>query len=251
TLIMSPHETQQMVYALGNAAGEEIMALENAYYPIWLDGRTLAYLQSIPSNNPHQPSENKLMTAVITGDNSVEIENRLTMEEIRATLPDLPPTSQLYLAGMTSYPAAQPEQLFLSVFDWQGNMAQRGYLLQYDWQEHEWSSIDSEFVSATWGDIRQHGRYLTVGGYTNAGYAIHLYDIPNQRWQVYEVDNSRFLSGSPAAWSEDGNWFILLDSGLIRLVAPEHRYEKRLFHGLDYCGTALFVDRERRDETGP
>lgn len=242
TLIMVADETERLIYAVGNAAGEEIATLENAYYPVWLDGRTLAYLQSTPANNPHQPAENKLMTAVITGDNSVEIENRLTMEEIRATMLDLPPTSQLYLAGMTPYPAARPEQLFLSVFDWQGNMAQRGYLLQYDWQEHEWRSIDSEFVSASWGDIRQHGRYLTLGVYTNSGYEVWLYDVPNQQWQVVEGGDPRFLSGSPLSWSDDGNWFILLDNGMVRLIAPEYDYQKLLFHGLDYCVAALFVD---------
>lgn len=252
TLIMVPHETQRLIYSVGDAAGEEIAVLENAYYSVWLNGRTLAYLQSIPSSDLHQPAENKLMTAVMSGSDSVQIENRLTMDMILAALPDLPPTRQLYLAGMTPYPATQPEQLFLSLFDWQSNVARAGFLLQYDWQKHELSSIDSEFVSASSWAIAQHGPYLTLTVYTDPGYEVRLYDVPKQRWQVHEGERPRFSFGGPLSWSDDDHWFILPESGLVRLIAPEYEYQKLLFHGLDNCVAALFVDRARRDEeTGP
>ncbi len=251
TLIMVPDETQRLIYSVGDAAGEEIAVLENAYYPVWLDGRTLAYLQSIPSHDPHQPPENKLMTAVITENDTVQIETLLATSEVGAALPGGPPTGQLYLAAMTPYPATQPEQLFLSIFDWQDNVGQSSYLLQYDWQKHEWATLDSIPANRPWSTIHQHGRYLTSGLYTDSGYEVHLYDIPDQRWQVYEGERPRFSFGGPLSWSDDGHWFILLESGLVRLIAPEYEYQKLLFHGLDNCEGALFVDRARRDETGP
>lgn len=252
TLITVPDESQRQIYSVGNATGEEIATLEHAYNPVWLDGRTLAYVQSIPSGDLNEPAETSLTTAVMSEDGTVQIEHRLTMDHIRAALPGLPSNSQMYIATITPYPTTQPEQLFLSIFDWQGNALQRGYLLQYDWQKHEWAILDNAPASHPWWAIQQHGRYLSLGVYGLSSYEVHLYDVPDQRWQVFDGGEPRFLSGDLLSWSDDGRWFIVLESGLVRLVAPEYEYQKLLFHGLDNCVAALFVDRARRGaETGP
>ncbi|MBX3056656.1 MAG: hypothetical protein KF770_09305 [Anaerolineae bacterium] len=251
TLIMIPDETKRQIYSVGNATGEEITTLENASDPVWLDGRTLAYVQSTPSNDPQQPFESSLMTAVITENDTVQLKTLLTMDEINASLPDLPPTRQLYIATITPYPATQPEQLFLSLFDWQSNVIRNGFLLQYNWQTHEWTAVDNAPANHPWWAIQQHGRYLSLGLYGLSGYEVHLYDVPNQRWQVFDGGEPRSLVGDPLSWSDDGRWFIVSESGLVRLVAPEYAYQKLLFHGLDNCVAALFVDRDRREETGP
>ncbi|GIK56769.1 MAG: hypothetical protein BroJett015_24320 [Chloroflexota bacterium] len=252
TLITVPDENQRQIYSVGNAAGEKITTLEHAYNPVWLDGRTLAYVQSIPSNDLNEPAETSLTTAVMSEDGTVQIEHPLTIDHIRAALPGLPSNSRVYIATMTPYPATQPEQLFLSIFDWQGNMLQRGYLLQYDWQKHEWAILDNAPANHPWWAIQQHGRYLALAVYGISESEVYLYDIPNQRWQVYTGGNPGFIFDNPLPWSDDGRWFIVLESGLVRLIAPEYEYQKLLFHGLDNCVAALFVDRARRDvDPGP
>lgn len=253
TLITRIDENQGLVYALGNAAGEEIQPLENAYDPIWLDGRTLAYLQSIPSSNPQQPPENGLMTAVFADDTDlVTMEPLLTVEDIRAFLPGNIRT--LFINSIGRYPINQPEQLFIIAHNFQSGLMESNYLLQYELQTGKLSflpEIGDRPIGTSGLFTSPDGRYLSLGLFGISIYEVHLYDIPNQRWQVYEGSSPGFISGHPLSWSDDGRWFILSESGLVRLVAPEYEYQKLLFHGLDNCVAALFVDRDRRDEAGP
>jgi hypothetical protein len=243
TLITRLDENKGVVYALGTAAGEEIQPLENAYDPIWLDGHTLAFRQYSPTAT-NGLSDTSLMTAVFADDGpSFQIQSPVTPDTIRAAIPELASRREISINSITAYPASQPELLFISIFDWQGNVVRSSHLVQYDWQTHEWTPLNSETLSASWWTVNQYGRYLVIGDYVNAGLRLQVYDIVNEKWQTYETAAPRFGFGGQQSWSDDGNWLILTDTDAVRLIAPAYAYQKVLYHGLDYCEMALWVDR--------
>ncbi len=253
TLLTYLDENSGFSYALGNAAGEEIEALENAYNPFWLDGRTLAYLQVLPTDTL---PNSQLMTAVFSEDSeSVQIQPKLTAADIRPHLPELPSAHRLYLTAVMPYPAEQPKQLFLSIADSEFGIVRDSFLLQYEWQTEKFSLISDEegdpMNSVSPVSMSVHGRYLITGNYTGDSFTLRLYDISGQTWKTYETPIPRFTLNGQQAWSDDGNWLILPDADAIWLVAPAYDYRKILFHGLDYCETALWVGRASSIDVGP
>jgi hypothetical protein len=193
------------------------------------------------------------MTAVFAEeDDSVEIQTLLTMEDARTALPDLPPS--VHITGLNSYPEEMPEQLFLSVTMLIANTMENSYLLQYDWRTGEIATLPgpgSDPVSLYGGFVIANGRYLMFSDYNDPNLALRLYDIANQTWRVYSGSPPRFFVDRQQTWSTDGNWLVLPDEDAVRLIAPDQDYEKLLFHGLDFCETAFWVNSASVAEPGP
>ena len=88
--------------------------------------------------------------------------------------------------------------------------------------------------------LEGNGRYLTTVTSENSTPTYFAYDLERERSLTYKL--SPFIY-SQIDWSADGQWFVLPEDGRLRLIAPGSRYERPLFHGIDGCGTAVWVNR--------
>jgi hypothetical protein len=85
-------------------------------------------------------------------------------------------------------------------------------------------------------ELHGDGRFLAV--FTSGGYIV--YDLKLQRTMSFSI--SQFIFPQ-VDWSADEQWFIVPEEGILRLVAPGSRYERPIFHGIEGCGTAVWVNR--------
>jgi len=91
------------------------------------------------------------------------------------------------------------------------------------------------------------GRWLIVVRFvdpiTNT-WALYLHNVEGGETKTITFNYPTYPSPFPFYdWSADGNWLLLVDNGFLRLIAPDHDYERIVTHDFVACRYPAWVNR--------
>jgi len=91
------------------------------------------------------------------------------------------------------------------------------------------------------------GRWLMVVRFvdpiTNT-WALYLHNVKDGETKTITFKYPTYPSPFPFYdWSADGNWLLLVDNGFLRLIAPDHDYERIVTHDFVACRYPAWVNR--------
>jgi hypothetical protein len=153
-----------------------------------------------------------------------------------AAVPETGPSAFLSLLGVLFDPN-QPEMWYLLAM----TTIDESYLFTFDQSSGAITVLTTlEFGSGYSLELRGNGRYLATVTRADNAPAYFVYDLERERPLTYELPPANYPQ---IDWSADGQWLALPGDGVLRLIAPGSRFERPLFHGIDSCGTAVWVNR--------
>jgi hypothetical protein len=87
--------------------------------------------------------------------------------------------------------------------------------------------------------VSPDGRWLTVSWLEDNAkniWKILLLELDSGDTKVYTTGYPVFTFKRPFYdWSRDGDWLVIADEGFLRLINPDHDYERIIGHGLNAC----------------
>lgn len=231
--------------ALLDAAGVETAVIGPGWLPIWLDNETFAYVRpesgtDLAAGSSEMKTELIISNVAQTAVRPESLQVLLHTNALLAALPEGNPSSQLALLSALPHPH-QPDMWYLLAMAVIENNITQSYLFSFDAISGAITALAAFDDSAGYPlELAGNGRYLTTVASENNVPSYFLYDLAEARPYTYELPPAIYPQ---IDWSANGRWLVLPEDGLLRLIAPGSRYERPLFHGLDGCGTAVWVNR--------
>jgi hypothetical protein len=72
---------------------------------------------------------------------------------------------------------------------------------------------------------------------------LRLYDTEREDTKSINLNFPLYPAPFPYYdWSADNQWLLLVDNGYMRLVAPDHGYERLITHGFEACRYAGWIN---------
>jgi hypothetical protein len=247
---------------LGDARGNLIEPIGRAFSPFWLTSDTFGYIRLLGNEGQGGP-EMELVLQSVSGD------IRVPLIKSRDLLRLLDPkaTGSMRMQYVAASPTDE-KSLFLAGSS-VGVENRRFFLLKLTLE----GLIDplAMIVSLTQVDVIEEGNSSPVGDplvFTPTGYrpfsitedgrkilTVYFDDPVMSRWllRLYDIERKDTLSINlnfplyPAPfpyydWSADNQWLLLVDNGYMRLVAPDHGYERLITHGFEACRYAGWIN---------
>ncbi len=245
----SPDETQtllvrfgadgRLTLALGDDAGLETAAIGPGWSPIWAADDAFAYVHPDPALDPAEWAANSMATEwvrAVVAETAVTEQVLLTSETLRRSLSEA--ERPAHLGIITAFPRpAQPGQWLIQATTAFNSVARQDYVFSFDETSGAIALLlPPDDFQGTPVQLVGNGRYLAA--FTSQSYL--LYDLDRGQTVAFDAPQTGFPHVN---WSADGRWFVVIDEAGLRLVAPGSGYERPIFHGMDGCGTAVWVNR--------
>ncbi|MEM7114971.1 MAG: hypothetical protein AAF614_21215 [Chloroflexota bacterium] len=175
-----------------------------------------------------------------------DAQHLLTLDDLQA---DVPPETQFFLRNLIADPR-NPQRFFLFVDAYIPNISGYGSLLySYDLVEARLQLEADGFVEDRLIFEAEviNGRYVVNLAIRDAGSSpssemqtqitVHnlLTDEAHNHTLTAPLNTYRY------DWSQDGDWFLLLEDGLLRLISPDTNGEQTLFHNFYRCSHAAWA----------
>jgi hypothetical protein len=248
----SPDESKAILYrftsdglptlALAGADGAQTAVIGPGWLPAWLDDDTFAYVRPDSSYDPERTGGGELKTELVISDVAAaaiipeSLQVLLHSNVLLAAIPEADPSTFLSLLVGVLFDPNQPETWYLLAI----TTMDESYLFTFDQSSGAITVLTTIDFGSYPLELRGDGRYLATVTRENNAPAYFVYDLEQERPLTYDLPGSVYPQ---IDWSADGQWFASPDEGVLRLVAPGSRYERPLFHGMDGCGTAVWVNR--------
>ncbi|MCP5095938.1 MAG: hypothetical protein GY943_10330, partial [Chloroflexi bacterium] len=209
----------------------------SGYSAVWLDDTSFMYVENNGRPRFTIPSDTSLVTAVLTDDGYVKSE--VTTDDLRAYFSTPSISTPIQIAGIIE---GSNETMMVPIFAMRGNHMSLSYLMLFDTESEEFRLLAdvSDLSSAVYLDGSPNGRYIGIAVLDQAGIALRLYDLELDRWLFYPMPS---VSQGRVVWSQDSNWLLLLEEDAIRFVAPDHNFDRRVFHEYRDCETAVWINK--------
>jgi hypothetical protein len=210
--------------------------------PVWLDEETYSYQQVDLSDDIAR----SLVAAPIGG----EPETLLASADLEAFMP--PKTEDtdfwFYLSGVV------PDFFLIHVHRYEPYSASfelpvsQHYLLLLDRSSGEMTIVAED--ESLWGVTGEDGRTLVIIRYDSQDGILFVerYDVAKKETQIlFEYARSMtnlsesFFRGPLLSWSEDGQWLLFFQDGLLILLAPDYNYKKVIAPETPGCFNAAWV----------
>ena len=223
----------------GATGEDDSVEIGHGYAPFWLDETTYGFIEV--TSGTHQA----LVVASVSDDDPQAL---LDSADLSAAVTEDPRPASLQLLYAIANPL-DPNLLFVVALDSQQN---QGYLFSFD------RSARQVELRLRLGAANTHmlafspdGRWLAVTGTSDTIMAgampmavLYLHSISGGETKMFITDSPAF---TPAVsffdWSADGRWLaLIMDSGLLNLVALDHDYQHLLRHDFGQCTALAWVN---------
>lgn len=222
-----------LLLADGDGRSPRVVVTGTVASPAWLDDESFAYL----SRESTTFDATTLVAVGLDGDGRERESVRplLQLEDVRSLLPGGVETVRM--SGVQVNPADR-DQLLLAMVDVTRDQTAT-YFLLFNWKTGALKEPVELHLSS--GPVfSPTGRWLAAHGFDREidGNLLVLYGTESEQ----EMRFSQYGWPYTSRWSPDGRW--LLDAGgpVVRLVAPDHAFQRVLIHDLASCTAAAWVD---------
>lgn len=247
---------------LGDAEGTPEKFVGRAFSPFWITDDAFGYVRLLGNASDESPEMELVLQSAATGETRPIIKSTDLLRQIDADL-----SGALRIMYATAGPR-DPGTIFLAGTPVAGGGG-RFYIvgLHLDGTVASASpaqSLSQVEVLLTLNDLPVGDRSrLTPTGYspfslTSDGrwlLAVRFADPITNTWEIYLHDIERGETRTmtlnypaypaPAPfydWSADHDWLVLVDDGFLRLLAPEHDYERIITHEFAACRYPAWID---------
>ena len=228
---------------LSEGDGENEQFLGSGATPFWLDDETFGFVTL-----DRVSLEQGIYIATVD-EATAEPELILSAAELAAALPESQQPDSLHLDYVAATPT-DPDLLLIATAD-PLVQAGRSYLFAFSRETGEVSMrLEIE------GETRQYqrgyrfspdGRWLLISSLNNADpvWFLYLYNIETGNTMTFTVnDTYRLPLHWYIDWPADGQWLSLPERGFVRLIAPDHNYERLLIPEDRVCTAAAWVNKD-------
>ena len=239
----SPDQTQTIVTSprdgklhLGDSQGQIIQSLQAGWAPIWLDNQSYAYIHYNPAS-----AEQEIAAAVL-GD-TPSTQTLLTSADFLTAIPttDSGPDKTAIITYLYTNPI-HPRQIFINVRFTAGENYLNSQLFLFDMDTERLEALFTLYDRFNEGPhFTPNGRYISFLGYNKFNTGLSIYNVEDRTQFNITTDAPTFPPHTD--WSANGQWLLIVDTSMIRLMAPEYEYEIPIFHNFEGCSTAAWVQR--------
>jgi len=221
--------------------------------PFWLDNETYGYVRSgkpaITTGSETPRIRSEIVIASIADDRPRLL---LSSDDLLAALPANDRPEQLDIGFFVRVNPGDPSLLFILAYGFNpesGTPVARGYIFSYDLESQQIISSISTGSDFSWiPRFSPDGRWLAQSAYdaTGSKLSLILHHTGRNESKTLEYDNvSTAPFGSPLyQWSADGQWLLLLNDGILHLIAPDHDYERTVIPESPGCAFAAWVNHK-------
>lgn len=222
-----------LLLADGDGRSPQAVVTGTVASPVWFDNETFGYLRGA-----RVASSSASLVAV-----SLEGGRRQTTARMLLRLEDVQPllSTELETIRMSG---VQPnltrrDQLLLFLLDVDQTAT---YLLLFNWKT---GALDEplEVHLSSGPVVSPTGRWLAAHGFDpeSGGNVLVLRQLETGR----QMRLPQYGWPHTIRWSPDGRWFLNAGGPLVRVVAPDHDFERVLVHDLASCAAGAWVDERR------
>jgi hypothetical protein len=221
---------------LGDEAGQPVRSMGLGVNPLWLDEETYAFV-------------NVSRTAVMTATVQVRWRGRLvTLPDLLAAVPQAEPGYGLAIGDVAVNPA-DPNLLFIGIYAQPQEILpttrQNGYLFTLNRQTGEVALRLELPGGPRYSPITfsPDGRWLTFSAFDDGQVTrtLYLHDVMTQ--QTIEVPAYSAYVFPVYQWSADSHWLVLINDGLLQLMAPEYGYQAVVLPEGPGCDFVAWVEK--------
>ena len=247
-LVVAEPEQPPALY-LGDEIGRLQHFLGNGYAPIWLDDNSFAWVRLAASGPVIADGAGAEVVLMHLAANGAPNQSTTLFHSRRLTASLLPAVQVADLAITTALPIpAHPDQWVIGVQhqDAAGVEKPVDFILLFDVQTGATNLVwNGPGAVALPVFLTGSGRFLSILTFDSTA---------SSDWGLTIVDLDRAAGSSLAGisryetaaayyeWSADEQWLMLAEEGMLRLIAPEHGYERQIPHRLG-CHTAGWLHR--------
>ena len=217
----------------------DFVEVGQGYAPFWLDDMTYGFVEVTSG------TRQALMVASVNDDDPRPL---LDSADLSAALTDgVQPASLQILYAIAS--PLDPNLLFVVALDSRQN---EGYLFLFDRAAgHVELRLRLGPTSTHMLAFSPDGRWLSVTGTSRDIMAggmptavLYLHSIAGDETRTFITDSPAFTpTESFFDWSADGQWLaLIMDSGLLNLIAPDHDYQHLLRHDFGRCAALAWLN---------
>ncbi|HEX6384050.1 MAG TPA: WD40 repeat domain-containing protein [Anaerolineae bacterium] len=230
---------RQSLEGAGGLSEDSFVKIGQGYAPFWLDESSYGFVRVASG------ASQELVVASVSDDISKPLLSSATLGRAIFDGAQSPSLTILYAVA---HPAS-PNLLFIIAKNAQQN---DGYIISFERETGRTAlrlqlGLEPNHTLAFSPD----GRWLAVTGSSDDIIGrgapmptLYLHDIAANQTRTFITDSSNFAPVSTLFdWSADGQWLLLImDSGLLDLVALDHDYQRLLQHDFGQCTALAWVN---------
>ena len=239
TLILSTDEKDQTILYHGDEFGNRLSIAGLGYAPTWLDNKMYAYIRAAPTAEGGllAEGETELVVAHLhenadSGDGKV----LLRASSLIAAVPINHQSRNLAINMAMNHPQ-RPNQWYLNATSIDVAGGSTEYVFMFDSESGSIKRMthltDKRFAYGF--SLTENGRYLSLLAFDED-------DLPSGEWELHVFDLESSVSDLSEKifqtstgyyhWSKDGEWLLLAEDGLFRLIAPGQNYVRQIQHNM-------------------
>ena len=239
TLISAVDEKGRMNLYHGDEFGNRLSIVGAGYAPTWLDTKRYAYIRVVPTVEGGSLGRGETELIVAHLDEKADSDEGTVLlhaSSLMAAVPINHITKELAITMAINHPQ-RPNQWFLSATSVNGAGVNTEYVFMFD---SENGSI--KLLTYLTGKRFSYGLTLTENGRYLSLLAFDEGDLPGGEWELHvinlessesdQLEKVFKTSSGYYNWSKDGEWLLLAEDGLFRLIAPGVNYERQIQHNL-------------------
>ncbi|MEM7114972.1 MAG: hypothetical protein AAF614_21220 [Chloroflexota bacterium] len=212
--------------------------------PQWLDAETFVFL----GNQGESGTPTTVHQAQLTATNEVRSEPLIALAELQAMAPS---GTQLFLRSLAGSPD-ETDTFYISTGIYESaSQTYAALFFGYDRAEKQLQLLaDARPESRVFFESELiNGRYFVSLVFPdhvnselyNSQTTVTIDDLVTKTKQAHTITAS--LNSYRYDWSQDGNWFLLLEDGLLRLISPATNSQQTIFHRFEGCDNAAWTTR--------
>ncbi len=233
----------------GDAEGQSLAKLADGEHPFWLDNQTYGYVRW---SGTQATAELEIVMAAI-GDDEIQVMLRKT--DLQAALPESDRSGwSIDGIGPVSISPTSPDLFLIAAYATherlQPNWPGRSYVFLFD-RRSDVTSLRLQSDLGSWfnfTDFSPDSRWLITSSSDFARFerSFILHNISRRETRTL---HSFSLPGYPYAspeykWSFGGQWLLVLDDDVLRLIAPDYDYQRTIVPQSPGCTLAAWIARE-------
>lgn len=247
SLVIDPDQWPADLYA-GDEAGQRSAWVDAGWSPFWLNAETYGYVRPAQASlSFHMGESVEIVVAPADPNNPYLAAQRVLHSDdlwrlLAPTWPAAAEAPQIFINDVL--PAPDGEALVVSaVVLPPDDVSGRQYFFWYEMETEALSILMAlDETSGLPAAFTENGRFLTALLTGESDLTLHIYDTASEEQYAVSLNGHSGYPFPRYDWSGDERWLVIANDRSLRLVAPAFAYERPIFHNLNGCHTAVWVN---------
>lgn len=249
SLYLGDRRAENLVPLLQSHGRDERPFLVHQFF--WLDNRTFAYIQSPISSPQAAPREAEVVIASVSFDGRVATIATLTARNLVEAGARRRQGEQLVIFQALANPR-RPGEIVLAAGSWNNDgLSGRNDIFSFDSGTQTTKLLYGiDYPGSPLVTFSRDGLFITTvvydtgrAGRPAAEMLLHLYSQESRETWSSVIPYLYYQVEQQYDWSADGQWLLISEPGLLRLLAPGVRHEEFIYHRFAGCNQVAWVTR--------